>query len=166
VLGAVIERLSGLSYYEYVRKNIFEPAGMLHTDSYAKDSLPPNTAIGYTRGGPASPGAEPLHRNTAELPGRGSAAGGGYSTAHDLLSFVAAARTGTIEGAPQGGFGIAGGAGGVNGVVEADPDGGYALVVLANQDPPVAEQIAERFRSLAGEGEGRGPRVIRQRAPR
>ncbi|MBI4421295.1 MAG: beta-lactamase family protein, partial [Gemmatimonadetes bacterium] len=151
VLGSLIERLSGTSYYAYVRTHIFEPAGMTQTDSYAIDSLPPNTALGYTRGGPGAAGTEPLRRNRELMPGRGNAAGGGYSTAADLLRFLTAAAEGRISGAPRGGVGVAGGAPGVNAIVEADPDGGYRLIVLANQDPPVAEQIARKFRELLGE---------------
>src|SRR3990172_5807985 len=88
VLGAVIERLSGMSYYDFVRANVFEPAGVTSTGSYARDSLPPNSAVGYTRGSPDSAAQGPLRRNTETLPGRGSAAGGGYSTAEDLLRFA------------------------------------------------------------------------------
>ena len=87
LLGAVVERVSGMSYYDYVRRNVFAPAGMEATDSYALDSLPPNTAIGYTRGGPGAPSG-PLRSNADLLPGRGSAAGGGYSTARDLLALA------------------------------------------------------------------------------
>ena len=50
VLGLLIERLSGGDYYRYVREHIFEPAGMTRTGSFTVDSLPANTAIGYTRG--------------------------------------------------------------------------------------------------------------------
>ena len=51
VLGLLIERLSGEKYYDYVRRHILEPAGMTRTASWFVDSLPPNTAIGYTKGG-------------------------------------------------------------------------------------------------------------------
>lgn len=167
VLGAVIERLSGMSYYDYVRKNIFEPAGMTSTDFYARDSLPPNTAVGYTRGGPGTPESAPLRRNTDLLPGRGSAAGGGYSTAEDLLRFAHAVRDGKIRGAPPAGMGIAGGAPGINALLETAIGDGYDLVVLANLDPPVAEAVGRQVREWLGvaDDEGGGQRVIR-RAPR
>src|SRR5574341_480222 len=163
VLGAVIERLSGMSYYDYVRANIFEPAGMTSTGSYAKDSLPPNAATGYTRGGPGAEAQGPLTRNTETLPGRGSSAGGGYSTAADLLRFARAVRGGRIPGAPPGGMGIAGGAPGINAILETDI-AGYDLVVLANFDPPAAEELGRQVRAWLGirEDEG-GPRIIRRR---
>src|SRR6185436_18125232 len=87
VLGLLVERLSGEDYYGYVRRHVYQPAGMTRTAHLAVDSLPANTAIGYTRGGPGSAGDGPIARNTAQLPGRGSSAGGGYSTAHDLMRF-------------------------------------------------------------------------------
>lgn len=153
LLGAVIERVSGRSYYEYVREHIFRPAGMDATDSYAIDSLPANTAVGYTRGGPGAPGGDPLRRNTAMLPGRGSAAGGGYSTARDLLRFATAARQARISGTPPGGLGVAGGAPGVNAVLESGLAGRYTLVVLANMDPPIAEEIGRQVRLWLGAGD-------------
>jgi len=157
VLGAVIERLSGQSYYQAVRERILRPAGMTATDAYAVDSLPANTAIGYTRGGPQAgpPGSAPTGpwgRNTDLLPGRGSSAGGGYSTAGDLLRFVVASYAGTIRGAPRG-IGAAGGAPGINGVVEEELPGGYHLIVLANLDPPAAERVARTVRGWLGAGD-------------
>ncbi len=166
VLGQVIARISGMDYYEYVRRNVFRPAGMIATDWYAKDSLPPNTAIGYTHGGPGADVEEPLHRNTELLPGRGSAAGGGYSTAGDLLKLATAMAAGTIPGAPRGGLGAAGGTAGVNALLETGLPGGYTLAILANMDPPVAERIGERVRTLLGVKDEGPPPPARPSPPR
>lgn len=155
LLGAVIERVSGRDYYEYVREHVLRPAGMDATDSYALDSLPPNTAVGYTRGGPGMPQQGALRRNTDLLPGRGSAAGGGYSTARDLWNFARAVRERRIQGAPEGGLGVAGGGPGINAILESGLAGRYTLVVLANMDPPVAEEIGRRVRSWLGEQDDR-----------
>lgn len=144
VLGALVERVSGLDYYDYVRRHVYGPAGMARTGHWAVDSLPPNTAIGYT-GARGSGGA-----NTAMLPARGSAAGGGYSTARDLLAFVRALRAGRIRGGPPAGVGIAGGAPGLNAVLEGGLPGGYDVVVLANLDPPAAQRAAKIIRDLLG----------------
>jgi D-alanyl-D-alanine carboxypeptidase len=149
VLGAVIERLSGTSYYDHMRANLFEPLGLHATEHLPKDALPPGTAIGYTRSGPGATQDGPLLPNTATLPGRGSAAGGGYSTAYDLLRFAAVARQGEVAGA-RAGLGIAGGAPGINALLETALPGGYDLVVLASMDPPVAERIGQRVRSWLG----------------
>ncbi len=149
VLGAVIERVSGLTYYEYVSQHIFEPLGMRQTGSYPKDSLPPNTAIGYTRRpGPGGTSGS-LRPNTPYLPGRGSSAGGGYSTAEDLLRFAIAVQRGDLAGVAAG-LGIAGGAPGINALLEVGLAGGYHLIVLANMDPPAAERVGERFLEWVG----------------
>ena len=108
VLGLLIERLSGSDYYTYVREQIFKPAGMTRTGSFAVDSLPPNTAIGYTRGDEDAPASTPLRPNSRDLPGRGSSAGGGYSTAQDLVRFVQALREHRIPNGVPAGLGIAG----------------------------------------------------------
>src|ERR1700694_920171 len=157
VLGLLIERLSGQDYYTYVRDHIFEPAGMTRTGSFFVDSLPLNTAIGYTTGTENAPPGAPFHRNTQELPGRGSSAGGGYSTAQDLLKFLKALREHRIPNGPPAGLGIAGGSGGINGVVEASLPGGYDLVVLANIDAPAAERVARMTREWLGIHEEGGP---------
>ena len=151
VLGGLIERLSGEDYYAYVQRHIFAPAGMTRTAHHALDSLPPRTAIGYSRGarGGAASSTSPVS-NAGTLPGRGSAAGGGYTTVGDLKRFLAALRAGTIAAGPPAGLGIAGGSPGVNAVLEGDLPGGYDLIVLANLDPPAAERVAQRMREWLG----------------
>lgn len=157
VLGLLIERLSGDDYYSYVREHIFKPAGMTRTASFSVDSLPPNTAIGYTRGREDAPATAPLRPNVSDLPGRGSSAGGGYSTAQDLVRFVQALRENRIPNGLQPGLGIAGGSGGINAVVEGALPGGYDLVVLTNLDPPAAERVARMTREWLGAHDPDGP---------
>lgn len=148
VLGMLVERLSGEDYYRYVHRAIYTPGGMTRTGHWPVDSLPPNTATGYT----TEDG--PLERNTELLPGRGSAAGGGYTTARDLMRFMTAVRARKIAAAPEAGtIGIAGGAGGLNAVLEGDMPGGYDLIVLANLDPPAAERVARIVRGWFGVGD-------------
>jgi CubicO group peptidase (beta-lactamase class C family) len=150
VLGLLIERLSGQDYYSYVRDHIFAPAGMTRTASFPPDSLPPNTALGYTRGGEDAPPTAPLRANTGELPGRGSSAGGGYSTAQDLLKFLKALREHRIANGLPAGLGIAGGAPGINAIVEGELPGGYDLIVLTNLDPPAAMRVGRITRGWLG----------------
>lgn len=147
VLGTVVERVAGQDYYEYIRRNVYQPAGLQSTDHYAVDSLPANTALGYTMG---EDRAGPLRRNDDLLPGRGSAAGGGYSTAHDLLRFLAALRAGRVPGGPPAGLGAAGGSPGVNATVDGALPGGYDLVVLTNLDPPSANRVGQMLRGWMG----------------
>ena len=83
LLGLVIERVTGQSYYNYVRQQIFERAGMTSTDSLPEGTPVPKLSLGYTN--KLGPGLRP---NTDTLPSRGTSAGGGYSTVGDLLRFA------------------------------------------------------------------------------
>jgi CubicO group peptidase (beta-lactamase class C family) len=133
VLGAIIEKASGEDYYSYVREHVFKPAGMLATDSYPRDAATPNLALGYT-----SHGRSDRERvlNVDTLPGRGSSAGGGYSTAKDMLKYVRALASGTLVLPDlRGGLGIAGGAPGINAAVEWDARTGYVVIVMATTSP-------------------------------
>lgn len=150
VLGAIIEAASGMDYYAYVRQNIFIPAGMTVTDSYEKDSEMPDMAAGYTKRGSGQT-AQSWTPNYEKLPQKGSSAGGGYSSATDLLQYTKAlsgpsAIPETFEG--RHGLGIAGGMEGVNAALEWNPGNGYAIIVLSNYDPPSAERVAQHIRAL------------------
>jgi len=165
VLGAIIEKVSGQDYYDYVREHIFKVAGMNNTDWYEADLITPNLASGYTREGMADRAANVRKNNIYSRPAKGSSAGGGYSTADDLLKFVAALREGRLhlanfrqpaaidqqkasEQKPTrfAGLGIAGGAPGINAVFEANEASGYTVVVMSNYDPPSAEKVARQIR--------------------
>jgi CubicO group peptidase (beta-lactamase class C family) len=163
VLGAVIEKLTGQSYYDYVRDHIFKPVGMDSTDFYEGDVPSANLASGYTR--ERGNESAPRRNNVYTRPAKGSSAGGGYSTAGDLLKFANAVKSGKIknpafeEDAPKPpnapfasmrGIGIAGGAPGLNAVLETALPGGYAIVVMSNYDPPSAEIVSRKIRDWMG----------------
>ncbi|MFT3746252.1 MAG: serine hydrolase domain-containing protein [Pyrinomonadaceae bacterium] len=149
VLGLIVEKLSGKTYYDYVRENIFKPAGMASSDSYAMDELPANTAVGYM-----SPERGKHSPNTPMQPARGSSAGGGYSTADDMLRFANALRAKKLViPDDNGGFpaefdaaGFAGGSPGVNAVFATNGKTGYTIIVLSNFDPPSAEKPFSQIR--------------------
>ncbi|MGH9837018.1 MAG: serine hydrolase [Blastocatellia bacterium] len=148
VLGAIIEKVTGQSYYDYVRERIFKPAGMENTDSYEVDASVPNLATGYLRN-------EKGERvsNVYTKPARGSSAGGGYSTVEDMLKFTIALQSNKLlshENSRKlgGGLGIAGGAPGINAALELDPTSGYTIIVLSNYDPPSAGNVSEQIRKL------------------
>jgi CubicO group peptidase (beta-lactamase class C family) len=148
VLGAIIEKITGGNYYAYVKKNIYAPAGMKDSDWFEKDKLPANTALGYTyQDRPVVGPHDARNPNYSTLPGRGSSAGGGYSTARDLLAFVKAMRNGVLS-TPDfnaDGLGIAGGAPGINAIVESGRDS--VIIVLSNYDPPAAERAGRQIRA-------------------
>jgi CubicO group peptidase (beta-lactamase class C family) len=166
LLGAVIEAASGQSYYDYVRKHIYEPAGMTRTGSAPEDRAVPDRSIGYMMG---ATGWVP---NTDTLPYRGTSAGGGYSTVEDLERFADALLSHELlrpestellitakvvglgstyaygfddrRGADGNGWvGHGGGAPGMNGDLRIYPESGYVVAVLANLDPPAAQRISE-----------------------
>jgi D-alanyl-D-alanine carboxypeptidase len=170
LLGLVVERASGQSYYDYVREHIFKPAGMNSTDSLPEDQTVPDRSVGYTR---VNGGGE-WRPNVDTLPYRGTSAGGGYSTVGDLLAFANALENHTLLDAKHldllitgkverpGGdskyaygfgdeisadgvrcFGHGGGAPGMNGDLKICPSSGYVVAVLANLDPPAADRASE-----------------------
>ena len=91
LLGDIIEHASGQSYYDYVDEHVFAPAGMHDSGSLPEDVAVPGRAHAYTR---KDEGAWTDAADT--LPYRGTSAGGGYSTAGDLLKFARALQAGKL----------------------------------------------------------------------
>jgi D-alanyl-D-alanine carboxypeptidase len=162
LLGALIEAVSGASYYDHVRDSVFDRAGMTSTDSLPESEDVPNRAVGYMGSGDA------WVPNTDTLPWRGTAAGGGYSTVGDLMRFAQALGSVTLiskatladatrqqqdeygygftvgqEPVPN--YGHGGGAPGMNGDLRVFPKLGYVVVILSNLDPPAASSLADFF---------------------
>jgi len=90
VLGLVIEKISRQSYFDYVREQIFMPAGMNDTGCFELDQMVPNLAVGYGRFEDDILGIGPRRNNGVFLGYKGNSAGGGYSTAPDLFRFARA----------------------------------------------------------------------------
>ena len=90
IAGAVIEKASGLDYFEFVRRNITGPAGMKNTDCYELDKVNTNLAVGYERV-PTGTGVE-FRNNVFDHVLRGGPAGGGFSTVEDLDRFAQVLR--------------------------------------------------------------------------
>jgi D-alanyl-D-alanine carboxypeptidase len=168
MLGVIVERVSGKSYYDYVSENIYALAGMKSTGSLPEDQNVPDRSIGYTQFG-----GKGLERNADTLPYRGTSAGGGYCTVEDFLRFANALTTHKLLNAqntdllttgkvdtPRGDkyafgfmdngtgtalrhFGHGGGAPGMNGDLQIFPQSGYVIVVLSNLDPPAASRVSD-----------------------
>jgi CubicO group peptidase (beta-lactamase class C family) len=135
LLGAIVERASGMPYEQFVANRIFKVADMSSTGYPQVDAIESHIAIGYTR----RAAADGSLRSNVYLHGAsGSAAGGGYSTAADLLAFVNAMRSGRLPGS-EGGLAIAGGAPGTSAVIESGRE--WTVIVLSNFDPPTGEQL-------------------------
>jgi CubicO group peptidase (beta-lactamase class C family) len=92
LLGVLVEKVSGQSYYDYVAEHVYKPAGMTLTASLAEDEPVPGRSVGYTHRRPRGPGDSTVPAawvpNTDTLPYRGTSAGGGYSTVEDFLRFA------------------------------------------------------------------------------
>lgn len=89
LLGAIIEQVSQENYFDYIRRHIYQVAGMQYSDSYALDEPVENLAMGYLSTNP---------RKESTFVGllRGSAFGCGYSTVGDLLLFAQALQEGKL----------------------------------------------------------------------
>jgi len=172
LLGGVIARASGEDYYDYVAKHVFAPAGMPETNWPLAHAPLVRRAEGYTRYPEGMRHADTQIASSEKpvpirdlLPERGSAAGGGTSTAPDLLAFMRALRAaklaapgwtawvlgGPVPGPdatlPEGiGMAIAGGSPGVN--CEIMFEGKYDVIVLTNADPPNAEELSRALGAL------------------
>jgi CubicO group peptidase (beta-lactamase class C family) len=94
VLGKVIEVASGQTYFDYVRENIYRPAGMVNTDTYELDRVNPNLAVGYEKR--FSDSGIDWVNNVFSHVMRGGPHGGGFSTVEDLLKFDQALRSGKL----------------------------------------------------------------------
>lgn len=133
-LGAIVEKASGMPYEKYVAEQVFARAEMTSTGYPRSDRPESDIAQGYSRRG----GDGSLVNNLAMHGVTGSAAGGGYSTALDLLTYVKAVRAGKFPNAnPE--MGIGGGAPGINAIIEVR--GEWTVIVLANFDPPAAGEV-------------------------
>ncbi|MCD4737572.1 MAG: beta-lactamase family protein [Bacteroidales bacterium] len=163
VAGAIIEKISGMDYFDYVKKNIYEPSGMTNTDSYHRDSPVENLAMGYTNMNRNDLQGEGCNwNNMFMMPPRGTPSGGGYSTAEDLLKYDIALRShkllspeytnfllNSFKGAledpltPNKMFRGAGAAPGICAFLAFDFQTSYSIIVLSNIDYPEAMIIGE-----------------------
>ena len=90
LLGLVLEQVTGTSYAEILKTQIFEPAGM-KSAGYCQDTAPAQEAKGTTRvkGG----GWEPAPRHEMSIP---FAAGALCASSEDLLHWLKALQEGTL----------------------------------------------------------------------
>ncbi|MCA1928699.1 serine hydrolase [Rheinheimera sp.] len=158
MLGLVIEKVSGESYYDYIQKHIYDKANMPGSGSFELDSTTENIASGYLKRMHSDDWVDSVY--TREI--KGSPAGGGFSTIDDLYQFALAltefkllgkalteqaysAKT-EFNSAPWYGYGFAVGGKpdnrivghsgaylGVDSRLDIHLDKGFVVVILANQ---------------------------------
>jgi CubicO group peptidase (beta-lactamase class C family) len=177
LLGAVIQKVSGQSYIDYLRQHILSPAGMSHTgySTYIPAHVA-GMAHGYALIG------SKLH-DISDQPQIANPSGGAYSTTGDLVRFAQAlldhkllspAMTKTIliprvESPQPGGpavdkytYGFAyqqtngitfighnGGTPGYSGQIDIYPRTGYVVAILTNQDNTMIPAI-QRSEEILG----------------
>jgi D-alanyl-D-alanine carboxypeptidase len=162
VLGAIIEKVSGLTYADFVQKEILDPVDMNDTRLDSKGGATPMSRM--------SPDGRLDKARPAPGPLRASPAGGMFSTPSDLSRLLTAVFRGrllsqstlaallTPRPDPAGGpgafgygfivrdkptpkIGIGGGAPGVNADVAYFPNSSWQVIALSNFDPPGATQM-------------------------
>ncbi len=167
LLGYLIEKISGLSYADFVQQNIFTPLGMKDSGYDSNSALIAHRAAGYSRGkdGPENAGFVNM---TVPL-----SAGGLYSTTEDLLRWEEGLFGGKVL-KPESlakmttpfkddyafGLGVStknghkmiahnGGIQGFNTSLIYYPDDKLVVAVLANLNGPFADQIAAQLGEVA-----------------
>lgn len=159
LLGALVEKVSGQSYYAYLAEHVFGAAGMTAT-GFPDIAHMSGVANGYTLGADGK-----LVSSASQLPWRGTPAGGGISTANDQLRFVDALKSGRLippsllnqaikqqtawygygfvssgpEEFPHWGHG--GGAAGNSTALSVYPSNDMTMVCLSNRDPPACDRL-------------------------
>lgn len=91
LLGAIIERVTEESFVNYVKENIFRPAGMEHTYPDLSSEVVRNRVKGYDKRGFIGFVGAPLVDLSIKIPG-----GGFLSTSSDLLKFGIALLNGKL----------------------------------------------------------------------
>jgi CubicO group peptidase (beta-lactamase class C family) len=172
VLGKVIEVVTKQDYFDYVREHLYKPAGMINTDAYQLDQVNPNLAVGYQRAF-RDDGTKTFRNNIFMHVIRGGPAGGGYSTAEDLVRFAEALKAGKLvspatfelmttpkpdANSPRYGYGfgvdpetnIVGHSGGFPGIssnLDIFKGTGYVAVVMSNYGG-ASQPVVEKIRTL------------------
>jgi CubicO group peptidase (beta-lactamase class C family) len=101
VLGAVIEKVSGLTWDDYMQRHVHALAGMTDTRSWTIDEITPKRAVGYRRAENDPFAFQPRRPNWLIVGYRGNAAGGQYGHALDLFRFLQAMRARKLASAER-----------------------------------------------------------------
>jgi len=96
LLGLMIEKATGMSYRDYIRKHIFEKAGMNHSDFFDMGQVNENVAEGNDPIKNAEGKITGWKKNIYSYPPIGSPDGGAHVTVGDLERFLRAVRSGQL----------------------------------------------------------------------
>jgi CubicO group peptidase (beta-lactamase class C family) len=167
LLGYVIEQAGGMSYAEFLQKNIFTPLAMQDSGYDSNSAVIPRRAVGYLRTGNDFNNADFVHMSIPH------AAGALYSTTADLLRWqralyankvLTAASLQKMTTAQLNGYGLGleidsggkrkvirhgGGIDGFNAMLAYYPDSQVSVVALANLNGAAPGNIAGKLGALA-----------------
>ena len=96
LLAAIVERVSGVPFREFVSEQLLRPAGMLHTGWYGHSPAGTAAVDGYVKGKTVGPAGSQAPASWATL-----GAGGMTSTASDMARWVWALSSGEILDAAE-----------------------------------------------------------------
>ena len=96
LLGLMLEKATGMSYRDYIRKHIFEKANMSHSDFFGMDLVHEKVAEGCDPIRNKEGEIEAWKKNIYSFPPIGSPDGGAYVTAGDLDLFMRAVQSGEL----------------------------------------------------------------------
>jgi CubicO group peptidase (beta-lactamase class C family) len=83
LLGLVIEAITNMPFDDFIKKVVFDPAGMKRTGYFELDRLPKNTANAYL----FDAKNQSYYQNIYSVDVKGTGAGGAFTNAHDLSMF-------------------------------------------------------------------------------
>lgn len=178
VLGALVEQVTGMSYYEYMEQEFFPSLGMKDTGFYEMDVPIANCAIGYTHENWFSPTDGQLRSNQFIYAVKGSPSEHCFSTVQDIFLFIQALQNRQLldnhytelcfrSHAGEEHAGVSYGYGfhiiedGKHGHVVGHGgramggdafalmyDSGYSVIVLSNYDRPAARTVVNRIADM------------------
>jgi CubicO group peptidase (beta-lactamase class C family) len=168
VAGAILEKITGMDYYDYIQKNIYTIAGMKNSDSFQKDGPVKNLAVGYTNMNENDKNQIAYEwTNTYMIPPRGTPTGGGYSTTEDIQKLDIALRNNKLLSSkytdfffnrlkgnigdpyiPEKMYAAMGMAPGIAAFIGIDKKTGYTIVILSNYDSFLVKKIADEIKKM------------------
>ena len=142
ILGAVIEKITGKTYKEYLTEKLLKPLGLSNSYFEKASDIKTDKATGYMVG----PDGSKFRPQTFNLPP--TPAGSMYSNIGDLNKF--ANYLYNKYGKEQSNA-FAGGLPGWNSIMGLLGESGYTVIILSNYDEPSAENLFEQvIRVLKG----------------
>lgn len=103
ILGLIIEKLTGRSFYDVIQERVFAPAGMTRSFYHESDHEDPDVVTGLTHfveeGNDYRFQLGPRLNATIQGAARGGSYGGAHVTADDLLRFTMAVHGGRLTSA-------------------------------------------------------------------